>query len=78
MICSPNLRIRYKKLFGEEPNKDLLLDFLNELLKDKEGESKSINVTVPAIRGGNTEKKHQGQEHKEVEMVTPVLRGLCF
>ncbi|MEA3449211.1 MAG: Rpn family recombination-promoting nuclease/putative transposase [Bacteroidota bacterium] len=27
----------FKKLFGEEPNKDLLLDFLNELLKDKEG-----------------------------------------
>ena len=23
----------FKKLFGEEPNKDLLLDFLNELLK---------------------------------------------
>ena len=28
----------FKRLFGEEPNKDLLLDFLNELLKDKEGE----------------------------------------
>ncbi len=27
----------FKRLFGEEPNKDLLLDFLNELLKDKEG-----------------------------------------
>lgn len=27
----------FKKLFGEEPNKDLLLDFLNELLKEKEG-----------------------------------------
>ena len=26
-----------KRLFGEEPNKDLLLDFLNELLKDQEG-----------------------------------------
>ena len=25
----------FKKLFGEEPNKDLLLDFLNELLKGK-------------------------------------------
>ncbi len=25
------------KLFGEELNKDLLLDFLNELLKEKEG-----------------------------------------
>lgn len=27
----------FKKTFGEEPNKDLLLDFLNELLKDKQG-----------------------------------------
>jgi predicted transposase/invertase (TIGR01784 family) len=33
----------FKKLFGEEPNKDLLLDFLNELLKDEQGEIKSIN-----------------------------------
>ena len=28
----------FKRLFGEEPNKDLLLDFLNELLRDNEGE----------------------------------------
>jgi len=27
----------FKRLFGEEPSKDLLLDFLNELLADKEG-----------------------------------------
>lgn len=27
----------FKRLFGEESNKDLLLDFLNELLKDQEG-----------------------------------------
>ncbi|MGB0560901.1 MAG: Rpn family recombination-promoting nuclease/putative transposase [Spirulinaceae cyanobacterium] len=32
----------FKKLFGEEPNKDLLLDFLNELLKEEQGEIKSI------------------------------------
>lgn len=32
----------FKKLFGEESNKDLLLDFLNELLKDEQGEIKSI------------------------------------
>jgi len=25
----------FKRLFGEEPNKDLLLDFLNELLKGR-------------------------------------------
>jgi len=27
----------FKKIFGEEPNKDLLLDFLNELLKEEQG-----------------------------------------
>ncbi len=27
----------FKRLFGEEPNKDLLLDFLNELLRDEQG-----------------------------------------
>lgn len=27
----------FKRLFGEEPNKDLLMDFLNELLKEQEG-----------------------------------------
>lgn len=27
----------FKRIFGEEPNKELLLDFLNELLKEKEG-----------------------------------------
>jgi predicted transposase/invertase (TIGR01784 family) len=32
----------FKKLFGEEPNKDLLLDFLNELLKEQEGEIKEL------------------------------------
>jgi predicted transposase/invertase (TIGR01784 family) len=32
----------FKKLFGEEPNKDLLLDFLNELLKDEQGPIKEI------------------------------------
>jgi predicted transposase/invertase (TIGR01784 family) len=32
----------FKKLFGEEPNKDLLLDFLNELLKEEQGEIKNI------------------------------------
>ena len=27
----------FKRLFGEEPNKDLLLDFLNEILKNQQG-----------------------------------------
>jgi len=33
----------FKKLFGEEPNKDLLLDFLNELLRDEQGTITEIN-----------------------------------
>lgn len=37
----------FKRLFGEEPNKDLLLDFLNELLKEQEGEIKEISY-LPA------------------------------
>ena len=28
----------FKRLFGEESNKDLLLDFLNELLKEEQGQ----------------------------------------
>ncbi|MCI5123291.1 MAG: hypothetical protein D3925_02135, partial [Candidatus Electrothrix sp. AR5] len=28
----------FKKIFGEEPNKNLLLDFLKELLKEEQGE----------------------------------------
>ena len=32
----------FKKLFGEELNKDLLLDFLNELLKEEQGQIKNI------------------------------------
>ena len=32
----------FKKLFGEEPNKDLLLDFLNELLKEEQGKITSL------------------------------------
>lgn len=28
----------FKRLFGEEPNKDLLMDFLNELLKEEQGQ----------------------------------------
>ena len=33
----------FKKLFGEEPNKEILADFLNELLKKEEG--KIVNLT---------------------------------
>jgi len=33
----------FKKLFGEEVNKDILLDFLNELLKEEQGQI--VNLT---------------------------------
>jgi len=32
----------FKKIFGEEPNKDILLDFLNELLREEQGEIVSL------------------------------------
>ncbi|MRJ09280.1 Rpn family recombination-promoting nuclease/putative transposase [Ornithobacterium rhinotracheale] len=32
----------FKKIFGEEPNKDLLLDFLNELLYEEQGRIVSL------------------------------------
>ena len=35
---SPFTDFGFKKLFGSEPNKDLLLDFLNELLRNDTGE----------------------------------------
>ncbi len=35
---SPFTDFGFKKLFGTEPNKDLLIDFLNELLRKDEGE----------------------------------------
>ena len=39
---NPFTNYGFKKLFGEEPNKDLLLDFLNELLKDEQGVIKDL------------------------------------
>ena len=32
----------FKRIFGEEPNKELLLDFLNELLKEEQGNIVSL------------------------------------
>ena len=32
----------FKKIFGEEPNKDILIDFLNALLKAQEGKIKDL------------------------------------
>ena len=36
----------FKKIFGEEVNKDLLLDFLNELLKEEQGQIKDLTYLV--------------------------------
>lgn len=48
----------FKKLFGEEPNKDLLLDFLNELLREEEGEIKEITYLKNEHLGaGDTDRK---------------------
>jgi predicted transposase/invertase (TIGR01784 family) len=35
MFINPFTDFGFKKIFGEEPNKDLLIDFLNELLRDQ-------------------------------------------
>ena len=39
---SPFTDFGFKKLFGEEPNKELLLDFLNELLRAEKGTIKDL------------------------------------
>jgi predicted transposase/invertase (TIGR01784 family) len=44
----------FKKLFGEEPNKDLLLDFLNELLKEEQGRIVELNY-IKTEQLGTTE-----------------------
>ena len=41
----------FKKLFGQECNKDLLLDFLNELLHHEEGTIVSIRYLSPEKLG---------------------------
>ncbi|MCT4664682.1 MAG: Rpn family recombination-promoting nuclease/putative transposase, partial [Flavobacteriales bacterium] len=42
-FINPFTDFGFKRLFGEEPNKDLLLDFLNELLKENEGRIVELN-----------------------------------
>jgi predicted transposase/invertase (TIGR01784 family) len=41
-FINPFTDFGFKKLFGEEPNKDLLMDFLNELLKSEQGKITDI------------------------------------
>jgi predicted transposase/invertase (TIGR01784 family) len=47
----------FKKLFGEECNKDLLLDFLNELLHKKEGKIVSITYMKSDMLGISEESR---------------------
>lgn len=44
----------FKRLFGEEPNKALLLDFLNELLKNEQGRITNLTY-LKSDRLGNSE-----------------------
>lgn len=42
LFLNPFTDFGFKKLFGEEASKEILLDFLNEVLREDEGEIKSI------------------------------------
>jgi hypothetical protein len=50
----------FKRLFGEEPNKDLLLDFLNTLLRDEQGEIVELTYLKNEVLG------HSGLDRKAV------------
>lgn len=43
----------FKRLFGEEPSKELLLDFLNELLKQEQGRITSLTYLKSDRLGGS-------------------------
>jgi len=45
----------FKRLFGEEPSKDLLLDFLNELLRSEQGQIKSLTYLKSDKLGSSEE-----------------------
>ncbi len=44
----------FKKIFGEEPNKDLLIDFLNELLKEEQGYIRNLTYLKAEQLGDNS------------------------
>ncbi|MCI5147331.1 MAG: hypothetical protein D3923_17830 [Candidatus Electrothrix sp. AR3] len=46
----------FKKIFGEEPNKNLLLDFLNELLKKEQEEIRDLTYLKIKINSLVTQK----------------------
>ncbi len=52
---SPFTDYGFKRLFGEEANKDLLLDFLNEVLREEAGEIKHIQYVKSEQLGRTTE-----------------------
>lgn len=47
----------FKRLFGEEPNKELLLDFLNELLKHEQGIITSLTYLKSDKLGSSEEER---------------------
>jgi predicted transposase/invertase (TIGR01784 family) len=47
----------FKRLFGEEPNKDLLLDFLNELLQSEQGHIKELTYLKSDRLGSSEEER---------------------
>lgn len=51
---SPFTYFGFKKLFGTEPNKDLLIDFLNELLQTETGRIINLNY-LPLEQLGQNE-----------------------
>jgi len=47
----------FKRLFGEEPNKELLLDFLNELLKHEQGKITGLTYLKSDKLGSSEEER---------------------
>lgn len=47
----------FKRLFGEEPNKELLLDFLNELLHEEQGRITSLTYLKSDKLGSSEEER---------------------
>ena len=48
---NPFTEFGFKRIFGEEFNKDLLIDFLNELLREEEGTITTITYMTPEQLG---------------------------
>ncbi|MDR3181677.1 MAG: Rpn family recombination-promoting nuclease/putative transposase, partial [Planctomycetaceae bacterium] len=53
---NPYTDFGFKKLFGEEANKDLLIDFLNTLLPEHHQITK-LSFRNPAVLGRNKEER---------------------